>query len=67
MTGPQSFAFTFLIHQLLYYSTISSLATSSFVKLPTKYLTRVEAGSNASTVTLRVVRGDEMGLKKAVP
>jgi hypothetical protein len=27
--------------------------------------TRVEAGSNTSTVTLRVVRGDEMGLKKA--
>jgi hypothetical protein len=27
-------------------------------------LTRVEAGSNTSTVTLRVVRGDEMGLKK---
>jgi hypothetical protein len=26
--------------------------------------TRVEAGSNTSTVTLRVVRGDEMGLKK---
>jgi hypothetical protein len=26
--------------------------------------TRVEAGSNNSTVTLRVVRGDEMGLKK---
>jgi hypothetical protein len=30
-------------------------------------LTRVEAGSNTSTVTLRVVRGDEMGLKKAAP
>jgi hypothetical protein len=29
--------------------------------------TRVEAGSNTSTVTLRVVRGDEMGLKKATP
>jgi hypothetical protein len=27
-------------------------------------ITRVEAGSNTSTVTLRVVRGDEMGLKK---
>jgi hypothetical protein len=26
--------------------------------------TRVEAGSNTSTVTLRVVRGDEMELKK---
>jgi hypothetical protein len=26
--------------------------------------TRVEAGSNTSTVTLRVVRGDEMVLKK---
>jgi hypothetical protein len=25
--------------------------------------TRVEAGSNTSTVTLLVVRGDEMGLK----
>jgi hypothetical protein len=31
------------------------------------FLTRVEAGSNTSTVTLRVVRGDEMGLKKAAP
>jgi hypothetical protein len=30
-------------------------------------VTRVEAGSNTSTVTLRVVRGDEMGLKKAAP
>jgi hypothetical protein len=29
--------------------------------------TRVEAGSNTSTVTLLVVRGDEMGLKKAAP
>jgi hypothetical protein len=29
--------------------------------------TRVEAGSNTSTVTLRVVRGDEMRLKKAAP
>jgi hypothetical protein len=29
--------------------------------------TRVEAGSNTSTVTLQVVRGDEMGLKKAAP
>jgi hypothetical protein len=28
---------------------------------------RVEAGSNTSTVNLRVVRGDEMGLKKAAP
>jgi hypothetical protein len=32
---------------------------------PTK--TRVEAGSNTSIVTLQVVRGDEMGLKKAAP
>jgi hypothetical protein len=30
-------------------------------------ITRVEAGSNTFTVTLRVVRGDEMGIKKAVP
>jgi hypothetical protein len=29
--------------------------------------TRVEARSNTSTVTLRVVRGDEMGIKKAAP
>jgi hypothetical protein len=29
--------------------------------------TRVEAGSNTSTVNLRVVRGDEMELKKAAP
>jgi hypothetical protein len=34
---------------------------------PYVYITRVEAGSNTSTVTLRVVRGDEMGLKKAAP
>jgi hypothetical protein len=27
-------------------------------------ITRVEAGSNTSTVTLRVVSGDEMGLKR---
>jgi hypothetical protein len=30
-------------------------------------ITRVEAGSNTSTVNLRVVRGDKMGLKKAAP
>jgi hypothetical protein len=30
-------------------------------------VTRVEAGSNTSTVNLRVVRGDEMALKKAAP
>jgi hypothetical protein len=29
--------------------------------------TRVEAGSNTSTMTQRVVRGDEIGLKKAAP
>jgi hypothetical protein len=29
--------------------------------------TRVEAVSNTSTVNLRVVRGDDMGLKKAAP
>jgi hypothetical protein len=29
------------------------------------FLTRVEAGSNISTVTLRVVRGDEMGSLKS--
>jgi hypothetical protein len=29
--------------------------------------TRVEVGSNTSTVTLQVVRGNEMGLKKAAP
>jgi hypothetical protein len=28
---------------------------------------RVQSVSNTSTVTLRVVRGDEMGLKKAAP
>jgi hypothetical protein len=31
------------------------------------YLTRVEARSNTSTMTLQVIRGDEMGLKRAVP
>jgi hypothetical protein len=29
--------------------------------------TRVEAGSKTSTVIMRVVRGDKMGLKKAAP
>jgi hypothetical protein len=33
----------------------------------TTHNTHVEAGSNTSAVTLRVVRGDEMGLKKAAP
>jgi hypothetical protein len=42
------------------------LCFSSVCKV-TSGLTRVEAGSNTSTVTLRVVRGDEMGLKKAAP
>jgi hypothetical protein len=32
--------------------------------LITSLATRVEVGSNTSTVTLRVVRGDKMGLKK---
>jgi hypothetical protein len=35
--------------------------TSPYIS--TGVLTRVEAGSNTSTVTLRVVRGDEIGLK----
>jgi hypothetical protein len=30
-------------------------------------VTRVEVGSNTSNMTLQVVRGDEMGLKKAAP
>jgi hypothetical protein len=34
------------------------------VRLKLELVTRVEAMSNTSTVTLRVVRGDEMGLKK---
>jgi hypothetical protein len=34
----------------------------NLILLPLK--TRVEAGSNTSTVNLRVVRGDEMGLKR---
>jgi hypothetical protein len=38
-----------------------------FTVLLVYLLIRVEAGSNTSTVTLWVVRGDEMGLKKAVP
>jgi hypothetical protein len=38
-----------------------------YVLFLTERYTRVEAGSNTSTVTLRVVRGDEMGLKKAAP
>jgi hypothetical protein len=43
------------------------LPACSIVPQPTTLPTRVEAGSNTSTVTLRVVRGDEMGLKKAAP
>jgi hypothetical protein len=37
---------------------------SSAMLLPTTLHTSVEAGSNTSTLTLQVVRGDEMGLKK---
>jgi hypothetical protein len=40
------------------------LMIESFI---TELVFRVEAGSNTSTVTLRIVRGDEMGLKKAAP
>jgi hypothetical protein len=43
------------------------LVTSLTKASSTAAITRVEAGSNTSTVTLRVVRGDEMGLKKAAP
>jgi hypothetical protein len=32
---------------------------------PAEWITRVEAGSNTSTVTLRVVRGDEKGSLKS--
>jgi hypothetical protein len=43
-------------------------ALSSRKELPVPIgQTRVEAGSKTSTVTLRVVSGDEMGLKKAAP
>jgi hypothetical protein len=43
------------------------LSTESRNHLGFTQSTRVEAGSNTSTVTLRVVRGDEMGLNKAAP
>jgi hypothetical protein len=51
---------------------IYSVARSHGAKLKMSFetylpYTRVEAGSNTSTVTLRIVRGDEMGLKKAAP
>jgi hypothetical protein len=49
----------------VYVNELLSLASS--VCAYDKDETRVEAGSNTSTVTLRVVRGDEMGLKKAAP
>jgi hypothetical protein len=46
--------------------------TEREIPIPKKYATvllvlptRVEAGSNTSTMNLRVVRGDEMGQKKA--
>jgi hypothetical protein len=39
------------------------LTSSDALCIVSKY-TRVEAGSNTSTVNLRVVRGDEMGLKR---
>jgi hypothetical protein len=39
----------------------------TFSLYQTASLTHVEAGLNTSTVNLRVVRGDEMELKKAVP
>jgi hypothetical protein len=54
-----------IISVLLLTNVFSDSDKSSF--LIHVYLTRVEAGSNTSTVNLRVVRGDEMGLKKAVP
>jgi hypothetical protein len=44
-------------------TTLTEMSTSKL----TGGKTRVEAGSNTSTVTLRVVRGDEMGLIKTVP
>jgi hypothetical protein len=44
-------------------STVTCWTVRMFTDIPLLF-TRVEAGSNTSTVTLRVVRGDEMGLKK---
>jgi hypothetical protein len=41
-----------------------TLTLTWFVAELVENWTRVEAGSNTSTVTLRVVRGEEMGLKK---
>jgi hypothetical protein len=49
------------VHALDRATTVISLSNLLFT------LTRVEAGSNTSTVTLQVVRGEEMGLKKAAP
>jgi hypothetical protein len=43
------------------------LTGENYIPMLDKHITRVEAGSNTSTVNLRVVRGDEMGLKKAAP
>jgi hypothetical protein len=62
-------------HKFINSSTLSTSLCSSQPKYRVKdeasdlhtQETRVEAGSNTSTVTLRVVRGDEMGLKKAAP
>jgi hypothetical protein len=47
--------------------TPSSESFQVYLSVLNSLITRMEAGSNTSTVNLRVVRGDEMGLKKAAP
>jgi hypothetical protein len=50
------------LHNEELHSLYSSLSIIRMIK--SRRIARVEAGSNTSTVTLRVVRGDEMGLKR---
>jgi hypothetical protein len=50
-----------------YYFVIRSKMSHKWKQHELCFGTRVEAGSNTSTVNLRVVRGNEMGLKKAAP
>jgi hypothetical protein len=43
------------------------MRSGAMIYIPSFIKTRVEAGSNTSTVNLRVVGGDEMGQKRAAP
>jgi membrane-bound metal-dependent hydrolase YbcI (DUF457 family) len=65
-TPSQIFSSSSSINHFITYVTMTS-PKGIYISYLFMYVTRVEAGSNTSTVNLRVVRGDEMGLKKAAP